>query len=87
MKPVVDRIEFKVVKYMIENKTTVREAAKYFGYSKSTISVYTERVKFLDPELYEKYEVLKEYNLSTKHIRGGDTTRKKHAYGAYENIK
>ena len=66
--------------YIVENNSTVREAAKAFKISKST--VYANLTKELPDEdilLYEKVKQQFEYNNSVKHIRGGETTRKKYS--------
>ena len=54
--------------YMIENKSTVRQAAKVFGVSKSTVH----------KDLTER-EVL-DLNKSERHIRGGMATKEKYAH-------
>ena len=65
--------------YIIENRTTVREAAKKFGVSKSTVHKdVTERLRFVDNELFEKVRGILNFNLSERHIRGGIATRDKY---------
>ena len=42
-------------RYILENRTTVRAAAKIFGISKSTVHKdVTDRLRNEDPELYAK---------------------------------
>ena len=66
-------------KYLIENKTTVRETAKKFGISKSTVHKdITEKLSMLNYELYEKVEQVLKINKSERHIRGGEATKKKY---------
>ena len=65
--------------YIIENRTTVRSAAKEFGLSKSCIHKdVSVRLKSINPSLYEEVKKVLEYNFSTKHIRGGISTRNKY---------
>ena len=66
-------------KYLIENKTTVRETAKKFGISKSTVHKdITEKLSMLNYELYEKVDQILKINKSERHIRGGEATKKKY---------
>ena len=65
--------------YIIENKTTVRETAKSFGISKSTVHKdLTERLCYADKPLYLQVKALLEFNKAQRHIRGGLATRKKY---------
>ena len=65
--------------YMIENRTTVRAAAKKFGGSKSTgHKEITERLEGVSPELYGRVRALLEQNKAERHIRGGMATRRKY---------
>lgn len=64
--------------YITEKECTVREAAKHFSLGKSTVHKYvTEHLKHVDIELYEKVRKILDYNLSVRHLRGGEATRKK----------
>lgn len=65
--------------FIIENKTTVRETAKRFGISKSTVHKdLTERLYYANKPLYQQVKELLEFNKSQRHIRGGIATRKKY---------
>ena len=65
--------------YIIENRTTVREAAKHFGVSKSTVHKdLTERLERYDRGLYQQVRSILEVNKAERHIRGGLATRKKY---------
>lgn len=65
-------------KYIAETQCTVREAAKRFDIGKSTVHKdVTERLSKLDDALYEKVRKILDYNLSVRHLRGGEATRKK----------
>ena len=65
--------------YIIENKATVRAAAKQFGISKSTVHKdLTERLKTVNPALYKQVRELLDINKAERHIRGGMATRRKY---------
>lgn len=65
--------------WIIENKATVRAAAKRFGVSKSTVfKDMTERLREIDRLQYEKVRLVLEQNKAERHLRGGDATRKKY---------
>ena len=65
--------------YIIENRTTVRAAAKRFGISKSTVHKdITERLEHINRALYLQVKEILEVNKAERHIRGGDATRKKY---------
>ena len=67
-------------RYIIENRTTVRGAARNFGISKSTVHKdVSEKLKQEDPELYEKVKDILEINKKERHIRGGLATKRKYA--------
>ena len=66
--------------YIIENKATVRSAAKKFGVSKSTIHKdVSERLRHLNPNLYSEVKTILEKNKQERHIRGGKATKEKYA--------
>ena len=65
--------------YIIENRATVRAAAKKFGVSKSTVHKdITERLEGVSPELHSEVRSLLELNKAERHIRGGMATRRKY---------
>ncbi len=65
--------------YIIENKATVRAAAKQFGISKSTVHKdLTERLERVNPALYREVRTLLDLNKAERHIRGGMATRRKY---------
>ena len=66
-------------RYIIENRTTVRGAAKNFGISKSTVHKdVSERLKYVNPQLYSQVKKILEINKSERHIRGGMATKRKY---------
>ena len=65
--------------YIIENRTTVRDAAKKFGISKSTVHKdISERLPQFNRTLYTQVKEVLEVNKAQRHIRGGLATRKKY---------
>lgn len=65
--------------YIIRTKETVREVAKVFKMSKSTIHKdLHERLKDINIELYEKVDKILKYHTDIRHIRGGESTRLKY---------
>lgn len=65
--------------YIIDNKTTVRGAAKHFGISKSTVHKdVSERLKYVSPNLYSGVKEILEINKAQRHIRGGLATKLKY---------
>jgi len=65
-----------VADHIIATKDTIRETAKKFNISKSTIHKdLQERLKEIDTK---KYNIIKEIlneHLETRHIKGGESTR------------
>ncbi len=67
--------------HIIETKETVRDCAKEFDISKSTVHKdVSERLKEIDMQLYAQVKVILDYNLSVRHIRGGDATKEKYSH-------
>lgn len=65
--------------YIIENRATVRAAAKQFGISKSTVHKdLSERLPHCNRALYQQVKVILEQNKAERHIRGGLATRRKY---------
>lgn len=65
--------------YIIENRATVRAAAKKFGVSKSTVHKdLQDRLPELNRALYAQVKEVLDENKAQRHIRGGIATRKKY---------
>ena len=68
-------------RYMVRNKATVRETARCFGTSKSTVhKLVTGRLKQADPDLYAQVRLVLDVNKAERHIRGGLATREKYRH-------
>lgn len=66
-------------KYIVETGCTVRACSAHFSISKSTVHKdVSERLKYIDEDLYERTHDVLAKNLSERHLRGGDATRKKY---------
>ena len=66
--------------YIIDNKATVRSAAKVFGISKSTVHQdITTRLEKVNPTMHESVKAILELNKQERHIRGGIATKEKYA--------
>ena len=64
--------------YIVENKTTIRETARKFKISKSTVHKnVTQDLKEEDNKLYQEVCKQLNYNKSIRHIRGGEATKQK----------
>ena len=73
----------RIATYMLEHHATVRQAAKGFAISKSTVHKdVTQRLKQISPKLYEQVKKVLEKNKQERHIRGGLATKEK-----YEHIR
>ena len=65
--------------YIIKTGKTVREMAKVFQLSKSTIHKdLRERLLEIDVDLYQKVSSILQYHTDIRHIRGGESTRRKY---------
>lgn len=64
---------------MVESKKTIREIAKIFGVSKSTVHKdLQDRLISVDDTLYKKVNAILKDHINTRHIKGGQSTRKKY---------
>lgn len=65
--------------YIIENRATVRSAARKFGISKSTVHKdLSERLPAFNRTLYLQVKQVLDENKAERHIRGGIATRRKY---------
>ena len=71
-----------VARYIVENKSTIRETAKKFGWAKATIQKdLTERLRIIDPILYKKVRGVLNTNIAERSLRGGMATKNKYKGG------
>ena len=68
-----------VANYIINTGETIREVAKVFGVSKSTIHKdVTERLIYAAPQLQVELNNIIQANKAIRHIRGGESTKNKY---------
>lgn len=78
----------KEANYMIDTKKTIREIAKIFNVSKSTVHKdLTTSLPKIDFNLSESVKQILEEHTKTRHIRGGESTKKKYLKLANSSIK
>lgn len=81
MKDYIEERAVEIAYYIIENQATVRQTAKKFGVSKSTIHKdVTERLLQINPSLAKQARKILDQNKSERHIRGGMATREKYLH-------
>lgn len=81
MKDYIAERAIQIANYIIENNATVRQTAKEFGISKSTVHKdVTDRLVQLNPSLAAEARKVLDVNKSERHIRGGLATREKYLH-------
>lgn len=79
MKDYIEERALEIANYIIESKATVRDTAKVFKVSKSTVHKdVSERLPKINPKLWEDVKKILEKNKAERHIRGGRATRNKY---------
>jgi len=65
--------------YIINNNATIREAAKHFSISKSTVHKdLNERLINIDYDLYKEIRSIFDQHIKVRHIKGGEITKQKY---------
>ena len=81
MKDYIEERAVEIAHYIIETKATVRQTAKKFGISKSTVHKdVTERLEVINPGLAEEIRKVLDVNKAERHLRGGRATREKYSH-------
>lgn len=81
MKSYIEERAIEIANYIIQNNATVRQTAKQYGISKSTVHKdVTERLMEIDPLLAKEARKVLDVNKSERHIRGGLATREKYLH-------
>lgn len=79
MKEYIEERAVEIAYYIIENNATVRQTAREFGISKSTVHKdVTERLSQINHLLAAQARQVLDVNKSERHIRGGLATREKY---------
>ena len=77
-----DYIEQRVLEisnYILETGSTVRQVAKIFGVSKSTVHKdIIERLPYINRFIFREIKMILEKNKAERHLRGGEATRQKY---------
>ena len=64
---------------MIKTNNTIREIASIFNVSKSTVHKdLHERLANINSDLYLQIDSILKYHIDVRHIRGGESTKKKY---------
>ena len=81
MKGYIEERAIKTAEYIIETKATVRQTARKFGVSKSTVHKdCVERLREINPSLASEVRRVLDVNKSERHIRGGMATKEKYLH-------
>lgn len=65
--------------FIIDTEYTIRELASIFNVSKSTVHKdLHERLIYIDKNKFDKVEKILNYHANIRHIRGGESTKKKY---------
>ena len=66
--------------YIIKTENSIRQIAQIFKVSKSTVHKdLHERLLNIDKDRYDKVVKILEYHTNIRHLRGGESTKKKYA--------
>ena len=81
MKDYIEERAVGIANYIIEHNATVRQTAKAFGVSKSTVHKdVTDRLMQINPTLAKQARQVLDVNKSERHIRGGMATKEKYLH-------
>lgn len=81
MKEYIEERAIQIANYIIDENATVRQTAKKFGISKSTVHKdVTDRLEHINPSLAARARIVLDINKSERHIRGGMATKEKYQH-------
>ena len=81
MKEYIEERAISIANYIIDSNATVRQTAKNFGVSKSTVHKdVTDRLMQINPALAKQARQVLDVNKSERHIRGGMATKEKYMH-------
>ena len=81
LKDYIEERAVEIATYIIETKATVRQTAKKFGISKSTVHKdVTDRLLQINPGLAQEARKVLDVNKQERHIRGGLATKEKYLH-------
>lgn len=77
-KKIIERVKNET-QYILETKETLRNVAKKFNVSKSTVHKdMGERLCTISPELFKKIRTILDEHIMIRHIKGGESTKEKY---------
>lgn len=77
-KEIIDRVNA-CADYIIETKNTIRDTAKKFNVSKSTIHKdIQKRLMEINPRKFEQVNKIFKSHIEVRHLRGGQSTKEKY---------
>lgn len=81
MKEYIEERALEIGSYIVDSNATVRQTAKKFGVSKSTVHKdVSERLEHINPSLAAEVRKVLDVNKAERHIRGGLATREKYLH-------
>ena len=81
MKDYIEERAINIANYIIESNATVRQTAREFGVSKSTVHKdCVERLVMINPSLAAEVRKVLNANKAERHIRGGMATKEKYLH-------
>ena len=84
MKDYIEERAIQIGLFVVEKGATVRQAARQFGISKSTVHKdITTRLIHVQPELARQAQAVLQINKAERHIRGGQATKEKYRSDVY----
>ena len=81
MKDYIEERAISIANYIVDHNATVRQTAREFGVSKSTVHKdVTDRLMQINPTLAKEARTVLDVNKSERHIRGGLATKEKYMH-------
>ena len=79
MQDYIQKRVLEISNYIIESSATVRQTARVFGVSKSTVHKdVTERLPLINEMVAARVRDILDNNKAERHLRGGEATKKKY---------
>lgn len=79
MQDYIQKRVMEISSYIIESSATVRQTARVFGVSKSTVHKdVTERLPLINELIAARVRDILDNNKAERHLRGGEATKRKY---------
>ena len=79
MKESIEKRTLEAAEHVLSTGATVGETAAAFDVSKSTVHKdVSERLKYINADLWREVKKILDFNLAERHIRGGNATKNKY---------